>query len=263
MIRVATWNVNSIRARLPRVVEWLGTVSPDIVLLQELKCVADAFPAMEIEDLGYNVAISGQKTYNGVAILSRFPMDVERHALPGDDGDDDARYIEALTGGLRVASIYLPNGNPTRNADGSDTDKYRYKLRWMERLTDHARRLLAHEEAFVLGGDYNLCPTDDDVYDPVAFADDALCRPESRARYRTLVNLGLTEAFDALHDSAHRYSYWDYQRGAWPRDNGLRIDHLLLSPQAADLLRDSGIDKAPRGKEKSSDHTPVWCTLDV
>lgn len=262
MVKIATWNVNSIKARLPRVVEWLSEVAPDIVLLQELKCVAEAFPAMEIEELGYNVAVSGQKTYNGVAILSKSPIDVELYALPGDEDDDHARYIEAMIGDLRVASIYLPNGNPTRNDDGTDSDKFLYKLRWMERLVDHTRALLDHEDTFVLGGDYNLCPSDDDVYDPPAFVDDALCRPESRARYRTLMNLGLTEAFSTLHASAHRYSYWDYQRGAWPRDNGVRIDHLLLSPQAADRLHDAGIDKGPRAKEKASDHTPVWCTLD-
>jgi exodeoxyribonuclease III len=261
LVKIATWNVNSIKARLPRVVEWLSEVSPDIVLLQELKCVAEAFPAMEIEDLGYNVAVSGQKTYNGVAILSKTPIDVELVALPGDDSDDHARYIEAIIGDLRVASIYLPNGNPTRNDDGTDSDKYLYKLRWMERLVDHTRALLDGEDSFVLGGDYNLCPTDDDVYDPPAFADDALCRPESRARYRTLMNLGLTEAYSALNASAHRYSYWGYQRGEWPKDNGVRIDHLLLSPQAADRLQDAGIDKDPRGKEKASDHTPVWCTI--
>ncbi|MBT3557008.1 MAG: exodeoxyribonuclease III [Rhodospirillales bacterium] len=261
MVKIATWNVNSIKARLPRVVEWLSEVSPDIVLLQELKCVAEAFPTMEIEDLGYNVAVSGQKTYNGVAILSKSPIDVELTALPGDDDDDHARYIEAMIGDLRVASIYLPNGNPTRNDDGTDSDKYLYKLRWMERLVEHTRTLLANEDTFVMGGDYNLCPSDDDVYDPAAFVDDALCRPESRTRYRTLMNLGLTEAFSSLHTSAHRYSYWGYQRGEWPKDNGVRIDHLLLSPQAADRLDDAGIDKGPRGKEKASDHTPVWCTI--
>jgi len=261
MTKIATWNVNSIKARLPRVLEWLDESSPDIVLLQELKCVAEAFPIMEIEDKGYNVAVSGQKTYNGVAILSKAPMEVEQSALPGDDTDEQARYLEALIGDIRVASIYLPNGNPTRADDGSDHEKFRYKLGWMDRLVTHARSLLTTEDTFVLGGDYNLCPTDGDCYDPVAFADDALCRPESRARYRMLINLGLTDADLALHPEPHRYSYWDYQGGAWPRDNGVRIDHLLLSPQAADRLSETGIDKHPRDREKPSDHTPVWCTL--
>lgn len=262
MTTIATWNVNSIKARLPRVLEWLDEAKPDIVLLQELKCVADAFPYTEIEDQGYNVAVSGQKTYNGVAILSKSPIEVEHTALPGDEEDEQARYIEALIGDVRVASIYLPNGNPTRADDGGDHEKFLYKLGWMDRLTAHARELLKTEDAFVLGGDYNLCPTDGDCYDPVAFSDDALCRPESRARYRMLMNLGLTDAFHVLHPAPHQYSYWDYQGGAWNRDNGVRIDHLLLSPQAADRLTAAGIDKGPRGnKEKPSDHTPVWCTL--
>jgi len=262
MPTIATWNVNSIKARLPRVLEWLGDFAPDIVLLQEIKCIDENFPATEIEDLGYNVAVSGQKTYNGVAILSKSPIDVDLRALPGDEGDGQARYLEATIGDLVVASIYLPNGNPTRNDDGSDHDKFLYKLGWMDRLVERTRALLETETPFVLGGDYNLCPTDDDVHDPEGFADDALCRPESRARFRTLMNLGLTDAFAALHEPVHQYSYWDYQGGAWQKDNGLRIDHLLLSPQAADRLNDAGIDRAPRGKEKASDHTPVWCRLD-
>jgi len=264
-LKIATWNVNSIKARLPRVTEWLADFKPDVALLQELKCQEDGFPHLEIEELGYNVAISGQKTYNGVAILSKHPMDVQLTALPGDDGDDQARYIEAVIEAgarpVRVASIYLPNGNPTRNDDGSDHEKFTYKLAWMDRLVAHAKDLLKTEEAFVLGGDYNICPTDADVYDPVKFADDALCRPESRARLRTLLNLGLTEAFTALNPGVHQYSYWDYQAGAWQKDNGLRIDHLLLSPQAADRLTACAIDKTPRGKEKASDHTPVWIEL--
>jgi len=267
-VKIATWNVNSIKARLPRVLEWLAAFQPDVALLQEIKTTEEAFPALKIGDLGYNVAVAGQKTYNGVAILSKIPIEVELTALPGGDTDDQARYIEALITGkgksvVRVASIYLPNGNPTRDESGKDSDKYRYKLKWMERLTAHVRDLLKTEDAFVLGGDYNVCPTDDDVYDPKAFADDALCRTESRARFRALVYLGLTDAFHALNPAPHQYSYWDYQRGAWQKDDGLRIDHLLLSPQAADRLKASGIDKKPRGKEKASDHTPVWCELEA
>ncbi len=267
MVKIATWNVNSIKARLPVAMEWLKQFQPDIALLQEIKCVDEAFPALETGDLGYNAAVSGQKTYNGVAILSKTPIEVELTALPGDKSDGHARYIEALitpAGGdvVRVASIYLPNGNPTRNDSGRDSDKYLYKLKWMERLFRHARALLKSEDAFVLGGDYNICPTDADVYDPSGFADDALCRPESRARFRQLMFLGLTDAFRAFNTGPHLYSYWDYQRGAWTKDNGLLIDHLLLSPQAADRLKASGIDKTPRAKEKPSDHTPVWCELD-
>jgi exodeoxyribonuclease-3 len=260
-MKIATWNVNSIKARLPRVLEWLGEFQPDVALLQEIKCVDEDFPALEIGDAGYNVATSGQKSYNGVAILSKRPIEVERRALPGDETDEQARYIEALIGDVRVASIYLPNGNPTRDDDGKDSDKYRYKLRWMERLRAHAGELLATEDAFVLGGDYNICPTDGDVYDAAAFAGDALCRPESRKRFRAIQHLGLTDAFRTFDGAPGRYSYWDYKAGAWQKDNGLLIDHLLLSPQAADRLKAAGIDRTPRGKEKASDHTPVWCEL--
>lgn len=258
-MRIATWNVNSIKARLPRVLEWLREAAPDVALLQELKAETKAFPAPEIEDLGYGLAVAGQKTYNGVAVLSKHPLEDVVTRLPGDEGDVQARYVEALVAApapVRVASIYLPNGNPV------GSDKFAYKLAWMARLRAHAARLLRREEAFVLGGDYNVAPTDDDVYDPVAWRGDALCRPESRSGFRALLNLGLTDAFRALHGEPHVYTYWDYQGGAWPKDWGLRIDHLLVSPQAADRLAASGIDKGPRGKAKASDHTPVWCELE-
>ncbi len=255
-MKIATWNVNSVRARLPRVLEWLGSAAPDVALLQEIKTVAEGFPELEIGDLGYNVAVCGQKSYNGVAILSKPPIEDVLTRLPGDDADDQARYIEAVVGGVRVASIYLPNGNPV------DSPKFPYKLGWMERLYDHVGELLGLEEAFVLGGDYNVAPEDRDVYDPAAWADDALCRPETRARYRAVVHLGLTDAYRALHpDAAGAYTFWDYQKGRWQRDEGLRIDHLLLSPQAADRLEACDIDRAPRGRDKASDHTPVWCGL--
>jgi len=260
-MKIATWNVNSVKARLPRVLEWLAEFQPDVALLQEIKCVDEAFPTLEIGDAGYNVATAGQKSYNGVAILSKHPIEVERTTLPGDDHDEQARYIEAFIKDVRVASIYLPNGNPTRNDDGSDHDKFTYKLGWMDRLRQHAAQLLETEDAFVLGGDYNICPTDGDVYNPEGFADDALCRPESRGRFRAIVNLGLTNAFRVYDRTPGRYSYWDYQAGAWQKDNGLLIDHLLLSPQAADRLQGAGIDRTPRAKEKASDHTPVWCEL--
>ncbi len=254
-ITIATWNVNSVRARLPRVIEWLQEANPDVVLLQEIKTVAETFPVEAIGDLGYNIAICGQKTYNGVAILSKSPIEDVTAGLPGDETDEQARYIEAFTGGMRVASIYLPNGNP------APSEKFDYKLAWMERLYDHVVELLALDEPFVLGGDYNVCPTDGDVYDPLGWADDALCRPDTRNRFQAVMNLGLTNAFRAKNSTPGLYSYWDYTGGAWQKGFGLLIDHLLLSPQAADRLVDAGIDKTPRGREKPSDHTPVWCEL--
>ena len=255
MTRIASWNVNSIRARLPRVVEWLREDRPDIVLAQEIKATEETFPRAEIEELGYNVAIHGQKNFNGVAIFARRPIEDVTTGLPGDEADDQARYIEAFVGDVRVASIYLPNGNP---APG---EKYDYKLAWMERLYRHAQTLTTFDEAIVLGGDYNVIPADEDCYDPEGWALDALCRPETRRLYRSILYLGLTDAFRALHAEPHSYSFWDYQGGAWRKDFGLRIDHLLLSPKAADRLEASGIDRRPRGREKASDHTPVWCEL--
>jgi exodeoxyribonuclease III len=259
-VTVATWNVNSIKARLPNVLDWLRAAKPDIVLLQELKTVEEGFPALELGDLGYNCAVSGQKTYNGVAILAKTALDVQERRLPGDDKDEQARYIEAVTttdaGTLRVASVYLPNGNPL------GTEKFAYKLAWLARLEAHARRLLALEEPVILAGDYNVIPEDIDCHDPAAWTGDALFQPESRAGFRRLLHLGYWDAFRALHpDAAGAYSYWDYQGGAWAKDHGIRIDHLLLSPQAADLLDGAGIDRAPRGREKASDHTPAWCRL--
>ncbi len=255
-IKIATWNVNSIRRRVGLVCDWLRDFQPDIVMLQELKAPTDDFPRLEIEALGYHLAVVGQKAYNGVALLSKRPFEDVVEALPGDHEDGQARYVEAGVGPLIVASIYLPNGNPVEGA------KFPYKLAWMERLGDHARDLSAGERPFVLAGDYNVCPGDDDVYDPQAFADDALCRPETRNRFRRILNLGLTDALQALHPGPHQYSYWDYQGRRFDRDEGLRIDHLLLSPQAADRLVDAGIDRGPRGRKEPSDHTPVWCTLE-
>lgn len=260
MVRIASWNVNSVKARLPNVVDWLGQAKPDVVLLQEIKCQDDGFPYLEMEAAGYRCAVHGQKSYNGVAILARHPITDVVRGLPEADGPDQqdpqARYIEASVAGYRVASLYLPNGNP---APG---DKFDYKLSWMRRLAIHAKALLARELPVVLGGDYNVCPTDDDVYDPADWQTDALCRPESRALFRELCHCGWTEAFRALHPEPHRYTFWDYQGGAWQRDMGLRIDHMLLSPQAADRLIACDIDKGPRGRDKASDHTPILVELD-
>lgn len=255
-MKIAAWNLNSIKQRLPNVLEYLREAAPDVLLLQELKAVDEAFPELEIGDLGYNCAVWGQAAYNGVAILSKHPLDDVVRGLPGGGSDTEARYIEAETGGLRVASLYLPNGNPV------DSGRFPYKLAWMDRLIERAETLLEAEAPFVLGGDYNVCPTDDDVYDPTALANDAQCKPESRSKFRALLHLGLTDAFRARHpDESDAYTFWGYQAGAWRRGHGLRIDHLLLSPHAADRLEGADIDKKPRAQAKASDHTPVWCAL--
>jgi exodeoxyribonuclease-3 len=260
-VRVATWNVNSIRQRLPHLTDWLRNAAPDVVCLQEIKCVDDAFPTADIEALGYNVAVHGQKTFNGVAILSKHPFDEVRARLPGDEADEQARYLEAVistsSGALRIASIYLPNGNPV------GSEKYPYKLKWMDRLKAHAAALLAHEEPFVLAGDYNIIPQPEDAKNPAEWVSDALFLLQSRAKFRELVALGLTEAFRACDAAPGHYTFWDYQGGGWQRDNGIRIDHLLLSPQAASRLKGCVIDKAMRGREKASDHVPIRCDLAI
>ena len=255
-MKIATWNVNSIKARLDNALAWLKEANPDVVCLQELKCEDQAFPAQAIEDLGYNVLVHGQKTYNGVAILSKLkPEDVTR-GLPGEDEDTQARYLEAVftlkSGTVRVASIYLPNGNPL------GTEKFDYKLRWMDRLHARARALLKLEEPVVLGGDYNVIPTPLDAKHPENWTGDALFQPESRAKFRTLLNMGFVDAVRQVHgDEPGLYTFWDYQAGAWQRNNGIRIDHLLLSPQAADMLKSAHIDREVRTQEKPSDHVPV------
>lgn len=259
-MKIATFNVNSINVRLPRILEWFDKTKPDVVVLQEIKCVDEKFPAQEFEDRGYNVEVHGQKTYNGVALLSKCPVDDVMRGLPGDKDDDQARYIEGLicpddARPLRVCGLYLPNGNP---APGP---KYDYKLKWMKRLKARTERLLADEEAFLMAGDFNVIPQAEDVYDPAGWADDALFRPESRGAFREILYLGLTDAVRQENPSAVLYTYWDFQRGAWEKDHGLRIDHILLSPQAADRFKSAGVDRAERGKEKPSDHVPVWAQL--
>ena len=256
-MRIATWNVNSIKARLPRVTGWLEATSPDVVCLQEIKCIDENFPAAEIEALGYHVAVHGQKTYNGVAILSKHPMEDVSTGLDGDDEDEQARYIEATIKGIRVCGLYLPNGNPVPGP------KFDYKLGWMDRLIVRAKELLETEEPFLMAGDYNIIPQDEDARRPEAWRQDALARPESRAAFRRLMNLGFTEAFRARTFGPGHYSFWDYQAGAWNRDDGIRIDHIMMTPQCADLLKDCGIDKDVRGREKPSDHVPVWVDLDL
>jgi len=259
VLKIATWNVNSVRQRIGNLAGWLRSASPDIVCLQEIKCIDEAFPAGEIEALGYNVATHGQKTFNGVAILSRLPFDEVTRGLPGDDSDGQARYIEAVVsvagGALRVASIYLPNGNPL------GTEKFPYKLRWMERLNRHAAALRAFEEPLVLAGDYNVIPEPEDAKEPDLWRGDALFQPESRGAFRALKNLGFTDALRATTDAPGLYTFWDYQAGAFQKNNGIRIDHLLLSPEAADRLTAAGIDRDERAQDKPSDHVPVWIEL--
>ncbi|MEQ8653321.1 MAG: exodeoxyribonuclease III [Kiloniellales bacterium] len=257
MATIASWNVNSIKARLGNVTAWLDTFKPDVLLLQELKCQEETFPALEVRGLGYHYEIVGQKSYNGVGIFSTEPITVRTRALPGDENDSQARYLEAETHGVLVASIYLPNGNPVAS------DKFPYKLNWMKRLEAHARSLLDEEKILVLGGDYNVIPEAVDCYDPQAWRGDALFRPESRQALRRLIHQGFTDAYRQVHPKTQGYTFWDYQGGAWQNDLGIRIDHLLLSPQAADRLQDCSIDRKPRGAEKASDHTPIWCKLDV
>ena len=258
-MRIATWNVNSIRQRLEHLTRWLDEAQPDVVCLQELKCMEEAFPKSEIEALGYNVAVSGQKAFNGVALLSKMPIEDLRIGLPGNDGDEQARYIEAVMshpeGVVRVASIYLPNGNPL------GTEKFPYKLAWMDRLTSHAKDLLALEEPLVLAGDYNVIPTPLDARHPEKWTNDALFQPESRARFETLKALGLTDSVRQCLPDEPVYTFWDYQAGARQREDGIRIDHLLLSPEATSKLAGVRIDQHVRDWEKPSDHVPVLIDL--
>jgi exodeoxyribonuclease III len=257
-LRIATCNVNSVRQRLPHLLAYLKEVGPDVLCLQEIKCLDEAFPRLEIGDLGYNVETHGQKTFNGVAILSKRPFEVAR-GLPGDENDSQSRYIEAVVptdgGVVRVASIYLPNGNPPAS------EKYPYKLGFMERLIQHARKLIEYEEPLVLAGDFNVIPEPRDAARPEDWVNDALFLPQTRSRFRELMALGLTDALRSTTDAGGLYTFWDYQAGAWQKNNGIRIDHLLLSPQAADRLQAVAIDKAMRGRDKASDHTPIRVEL--
>lgn len=264
-MRIATWNVNSVNARLPTVLAWLESATPDVVCFQEIKCIDEKFPREAFESLGYNVEVHGQKTYNGVALLSKYPVSDVRRGLPGvdtsgvEDEFEQARYIEALIEAprpVRVGGLYLPNGNPIA------TPKFDYKLSWMQRLNAHARTLLAQEEAFTLCGDYNVIPTPDDAKTPPAWVNDALFQPESRAAFRALKNLGLSEAGELGRQPPGTYTFWDYQAGAWQRDNGIRIDFHLLSPQAADRFRGVETHRDARDMDKPSDHVPVVVTLD-
>jgi exodeoxyribonuclease-3 len=258
-MKIVTYNLNGIRARLPRLVEYLAEQKPDVLCLQEIKCADDAFPIGDIRAAGYDGLWHGQKGFNGVAILTPgAPPKLRRVGLPGDPDDSHSRYIEAEVEGVVIGSLYLPNGNPV------GTEKFAYKLAWLERLRLHALELLAEEQPAVLAGDWNVIPTDspDDVFSVKAMAHDALMQPESRAAYRRLVHQGWTDAIRARYPEGAVYTFWDYTAGCWQRDAGFRIDHLLLSPQAADRLLDAGVDKEYRGREKASDHAPTWVRLE-
>ncbi len=259
MTSIVTWNINSIRPRLPHLLDFIDQHAPDILLLQETKVEDDNFPLMEIEDKGYNVAVKGQKTYNGVAILSKYPLEDVCTQLPGDDSDEQARYIEAVVSlpekAVRVASIYVPNGQ------SPDSDKFQYKMRFFDRLQAHATALLDYEEVLVLGGDYNVAPAPEDVYDPKSLDGTVCFHPAEREKLHTLLHLGLYDAFRLRHPDEHAYSWWDYRGNGFANDKGLRIDHLLLSPEAVDCLDECTIIRDERAKEKPSDHAPVMCQL--
>lgn len=260
-MQIASWNINGVRARIDTLLAWLKEAKPDAVCLQEIKCETEAFPRQAVEDAGYNVAVHGQKGFNGVAILSLRPMEEVSTGLDGDDTDAHSRYIEALVPGqrgmVRIGGLYLPNGNPI------GTDKFTYKLAWMDRLEAHAKRLLSFEEPVVLAGDYNVIPMPEDAKHPEAWVNDALFQPESRERFRRLINLGYTDAVRACTQAAGLYTFWDYTALSWQKNNGIRIDHALLSPQAVDHLKGCRIDKHVRGWEKPSDHVPIIVELDI
>ena len=259
-MKIATFNINGIKARIQALPDWLDEAQPDVVLLQEIKSIDENFPRELFEERGYNVETHGQKSFNGVAILSKLPLEDVTRGLPGDDRDEQARWIEATVVGkraIRICGLYLPNGNP---APGP---KFDYKLAWMDRLAARAADLLASEEVALMAGDYNIIPLAEDANRPEAWTQDALFRPEARAAFRRIVNLGFTEAFRARVRGGGHYSFWDYQAGSWERGDGIRIDHFLLTPQCADLLLDCQIDAHVRGREKPSDHVPVWVELDL
>jgi exodeoxyribonuclease-3 len=260
-MQIVTYNINGIKARIETLLTWLQEASPDVVAVQEIKSVDENFPREQIEELGYRVETHGQKSFNGVAILSKLPLEDVTRGLPGDDSDEQARWIEATVIGdktaVRLCALYLPNGNP---APGP---KYDYKLAWMERMERHAAQMLKDEMPLVMAGDYNIIPQDEDAARPQVWQKDALALPQSRTAFRRILDLGFTEAFRARTFGGGHYSFWDYQAGAWNKNDGIRIDHFLLSPEAADLLTDCRIESEARGKEKPSDHVPVWLTLDA
>lgn len=260
--RIASWNVNSIKARLPLVLNWLKSECPHVVLFQEIKVLDEAFPGEFFEDLGYNVAIFGQKTYNGVAILSKFPLeDVRKGFSEGQDQDSpsvfkQSRYIEAVTGGMRVASVYVPNG------EALNSEKFLQKMAFLQEFRNHVERLLKFQEILIVGGDYNIAPSDQDIHDPEVWKDGIMCSVPERKAFFSIENSGLKDAFRILNPEREAYTWWDYRTRAFVRNAGLRIDHMMISAQAADLLIDSGIDTDTRGWDRPSDHAPIWIELE-
>ena len=257
-MKIASFNINGIKARIERILEWLPESAVDVVLMQEIKSMDETFPREMFEDLGYNVETHGQKSFNGVAIISKLPLEDVTRGLPGDADDEQARWIEATVIGdkaVRVCGLYLPNGNPVPGP------KYDYKLDWMDRLHAHAKSFLSSEEPVLMAGDYNIIPQADDADSPEKWRDDALFLPESRAAYQRILNLGFTDAFRAVNPAPLNYTFWDFQAGAWNKNDGIRIDHFLLSPQCADLLKECQIDRHMRGRERPSDHVPIWIEL--
>jgi exodeoxyribonuclease-3 len=258
-MRIATWNINGVKARIENLLHWLREASPDVVCLQEIKCVDEAFPVGPVEELGYSVAVHGQKGFHGVAILSKRSIEDVARGLPPVDGDAQARFIAARvpfeTGAVRVVSAYMPNGNPV------GTEKFAYKLAWLDRLEAWAKAELEQEEVLLIAGDFNIIPEPIDAKYPEVWVTDALYQPEARAAFRRFNALGLTDAVRAVHDGGGVYTFWDYQAGAWQKNNGIRIDHILLSPEAADRLRQVGVARHVRAWEKPSDHVPVWVEL--
>lgn len=254
-MKIASWNVNSIKARLDHVKTWLEKNRPDVLMMQELK--GEVFPSAEFEAMGYHIAYKGQKAYNGVATLSLHPIETIADQLPGDDADEQARYLETKINGIRLINIYLPNGNPV----DADSEKYPYKLKWMARLKNRVQDLRNEQDPFLVAGDFNVIPSNEDCYDPKAWAGDALFLPQTKSAYRSILNLGMIDAHHALHPGPNNYTFWDYQAGAWPGNKGIRIDHILLSPPLADRLNSCFIDREPRGWDKASDHTPILAIL--
>ena len=260
LMKIASFNINGIKARTPALIDWLKESRPDVALLQEIKSIDEAFPKETFEDLGYNVETHGQKSFNGVAILSKYPLREITRGLPGDKSDEQARWIEGTicaSNEIKICCLYLPNGNPLPGP------KYDYKLAWMDRLYLRAQELLRSEQTSLMAGDFNIIPQIEDAATPEVWKNDALFKLESRAKFRKILNLGFLDAFRACNDGPGHYSFWDYQAGAWDRNDGIRIDHFLLSPTCADVLNDCKIDSNIRAREKPSDHVPIWIKLNV